>query len=141
MESKKFSAELFGKHIEFLYEDKVIGYAILIMRLSMGWIFFQAGITKLVNPDWTAAGYLTNAIPEGNPFAGWFASMAGSGFVDALVIWGLLLIGIALIFGVTLGLGYVIFDSYFRALLCMLLALLGGVTLWFTSENSVNYTA
>jgi Na+/proline symporter len=47
--------------------------------------------------------------------------------------------GLLLIFGGTLGLGYVIFQSYFRAFLCILLSLLGGVTIWFTVKNGVNY--
>jgi Na+/proline symporter len=47
--------------------------------------------------------------------------------------------GLLLIFGGTLGLGYLIFQSYFRALLCILLAIVGGVTIWFTIKNVVNY--
>jgi thiosulfate dehydrogenase [quinone] large subunit len=50
--------------------------------------------------DWTAAGYLANAIPPGNPFTGAFAAMAGSPLVDALNVWGLTLTGLALIPGV-----------------------------------------
>jgi thiosulfate dehydrogenase [quinone] large subunit len=68
---------------------------------------FQGGITKLVTyldadptNDWTAAGYLANAIPPGNPFTGAFAAMAGSPLVDALNVWGLTLTGLALIPGV-----------------------------------------
>jgi thiosulfate dehydrogenase [quinone] large subunit len=63
-------------------------------------------VTKLVtyldaNPEnnWTATGYLLNAIPEGNPFVGLWGSMAGSPLIDALVMWGLTLTGLGLILG------------------------------------------
>jgi thiosulfate dehydrogenase [quinone] large subunit len=70
-------------------------------------VLLQGGLTKLVtyldaNPDnnWTAAGYLANAIPQGNPFRGAFVAMAGSPLVDALNMWGLTLTGLALVLGV-----------------------------------------
>ena len=72
----------------------------------MGWTLFQGGITKLItypdaNPEdnWTAAGFLNNAIPEGNPFVGLWGSMAGNPLVDQLVMWGLTLTGLGLILG------------------------------------------
>lgn len=71
----------------------------------MGWTLLQGGLTKLVtyldsNPDnnWTAAGFLTH-LPEENPLADFFASMAGSALVDILNMWGLTLIGLALTLG------------------------------------------
>ncbi|MFC6942390.1 DoxX family protein [Salinirubellus sp. GCM10025818] len=103
----RMEAELFGRDVTFEYSEAWIGYSMVALRVVMGWVLFQGGITKLVtyldaNPDndWTAAGYLANAIPPGNPFTGAFAAMAGSPLIDALNMWGLTLTGLALILGV-----------------------------------------
>ncbi|MCR4313819.1 MAG: hypothetical protein NUV84_01055 [Candidatus Uhrbacteria bacterium] len=50
----------------------------------------------MTTEGWTAAGFLQNAT---GPFASWFQSLAGSGIVDFLNMWGLTLIGVALILG------------------------------------------
>ena len=71
---------------------------ILLMRLSMGWVFFYAGLSKIIKEGgWTAAGYLANL--EG-PFAEIFAQMAGNSLVDWLNMLGLLAVGIAFILGI-----------------------------------------
>lgn len=105
--TRKLEAELFGRETDFEYSEHWIGYSIVIMRVMMGWVLFQGGVTKLVtyldaNPEnnWTAAGFLTNAVPAGNPFADVFAAMAGNPLVDALNMWGLTLTGLALLLGV-----------------------------------------
>ena len=72
-------------------------YVALAMRLALGFLFFMAGWSKLTaQGGWSAAGYLANAT---GPFASWFQSLAGNGLVDQLNMWGLALIGVALIFG------------------------------------------
>lgn len=103
---RRLEAELFGQDTEFEYSEHWIGYAIVGLRVVMGWTLFQGGITKLVtyldaNPEnnWTAAGFLANAIPAGNPFMGVWGSMAGSPLIDQLVMWGLTLTGLGLILG------------------------------------------
>jgi thiosulfate dehydrogenase [quinone] large subunit len=100
-------AELFGRDVTFEYSETWIGYSMVALRVVMGWVLLQGGLTKLVtyldaNPanDWTAAGYLANAVPQGNPFAGAFAAMAGSPLIDVLNVWGLTLTGLALLLGV-----------------------------------------
>ena len=100
-------AELFGRDVTFEYSETWIGYSMVALRVVMGWVLLQGGLTKLVtyldsNPDnnWTAAGYLANAIPPGNPFVGVFGAMAGSPLIDLLNMWGLTLTGLALILGV-----------------------------------------
>lgn len=73
--------------------------SIFLLRLSLGWLFFYAGITKVLNPDWSAAGYLNNA----KTFSGlyqWLASTQNISWVNLLNEWGLTLIGMALILGV-----------------------------------------
>lgn len=41
---------------------------LFILRLAMGWVMFYTGITKVLNPNWSAAGYLQGA----KTFAGFF---------------------------------------------------------------------
>ncbi len=73
---------------------------LVILRMLIGWHFLYEGIVKLWNPNWSAAGYL-------NDSAGWFKNlfywMAGDSTildaVDFLNVWGLILIGLALITG------------------------------------------
>ncbi|MFC7097763.1 DoxX family protein [Halobaculum marinum] len=100
------NAELFGRDVEFGYSETWVGYSLFILRIVMGWTLFQGGVTKLVtyldsdpSNDWTAAGFLANAIPPGNPFTDVFAAMAGSPLIDMLNMWGLTLTGLALILG------------------------------------------
>lgn len=104
--TRRLDAEIVGRTTNFEYSEHWIGYAILTLRLVMGWTLFQGGITKLVtyldaNPEnnWTAAGYLANAIPQGNPARELFISMAGNPIVDILNMWGLTLTGLALLLG------------------------------------------
>ncbi len=94
------TTEVFGREVTVNYHESTLGYAILSLRLIMGWVFLQAGIDKLLDPGWTAAGYLQHAIHPNNPLAAWFTGMAGSALVDGLVIWGFVLIGVALLLGV-----------------------------------------
>ena len=104
-QTRQLDAELFGRETHFEYSEHWIGYALVALRVVMGWTLFQGGITKLITyldadpaNDWTAAGFLTH-LPEGNPFTGVFAAMAGSGTIDVLVMWGLTLTGLGLILG------------------------------------------
>lgn len=104
--TRQLEAEIFGRDTHFEYSETWIGYALVTLRVVMGWTLFQGGLTKLVtyldaNPEnnWTAAGFLQHAIPEGNPLMGVWGSMAGSPLVDILVMWGLTLTGLGLIVG------------------------------------------
>src|SRR3989344_9063306 len=75
-----------------------IKIATLFLRLSMAWYFLYAGISKLIDSAWSAAGYLNNAktFPQ---FYGWLASPQNIGWVDFLNEWGLTIIGILLALG------------------------------------------
>ena len=70
---------------------------VLALRLSMGWLMLYAGITKILQGGWTATGFLQNVAY--GPFKGFFLLFAQSALVDALVMYGLTLIGLALILG------------------------------------------
>ena len=74
--------------------------ALTILRVAIGWHFLYEGLTKLLNPEWSASGYLQSAT---GPLAPLFHSLASGEFLLAMVnilnTWGLLLIGLALFLG------------------------------------------
>lgn len=69
------------------------------LRVAFGWLFFYAGIIKILNPEWSAAGYLKGA----KTFVGFYHWLLQPNIlpvIDFINEWGLLLLGISLIFGV-----------------------------------------
>ncbi|MFB6218150.1 MAG: DoxX family membrane protein [Halobacteriaceae archaeon] len=101
MATRQMEAELFGKETRFEYSETWVGYALVGLRLVMGWTLFYAGITKVLAGGWSAKGYLTHAIPEGNPFGGFWATLAADWLwlIDPLNMWGLTLVGLGLLLG------------------------------------------
>lgn len=101
MATNEMEAELFGRKTRFEYSADSVGYALLALRLVMGWTLFYAGVDKLLDPEWTAQGFLVHAIPEGNPFVGMWSMMASNylWLIDPLVMWGLTLTGLGLMLG------------------------------------------
>jgi len=77
------------------------GPALVILRVLLGWHFLYAGLTKLLNPGWSASGFLLHGIPEGNPIPQFWPYLADNWLwlIDPLNAWGLTLIGIGLIVG------------------------------------------
>jgi len=73
--------------------------SLFILRVVVGWMFFFSGISKLLNPNWSAESYLTSA-KTFHSFYAWLASPGISPFTNLLNEWGLTLIGIAVIFGI-----------------------------------------
>ena len=73
--------------------------SLFLLRVSLGWIFFWAGITKILKPAWSAAGYLQNAKTFPDLFQ-WFASPTMLPLTNLVTEWGLLLLGVSLILGV-----------------------------------------
>jgi thiosulfate dehydrogenase [quinone] large subunit len=72
---------------------------LVLLRLGFGWLFLYAGATKVLNPAWSAAGYLKSA----HTFTGlyeWLASPAILPLTNILNEWGQVLIGLALIIGI-----------------------------------------
>jgi thiosulfate dehydrogenase (quinone) large subunit len=77
-------------------EGSFVGFSI-ILRLLVGSLFIYAGYTKVMaEKAWSASGYLANAT---GPFAEWFQALAGNVVIDNLNMYGLLLIGLAVFFG------------------------------------------
>jgi len=73
----------------------------LILRISLGWHFLYEGLTKVIDPHWTAEAYLRGSNGIFSPFFHFLSSgprMITA--VDFLNEWGLILVGSALILGV-----------------------------------------
>lgn len=72
--------------------------SLLALRVALGWMMFYAGITKVLNPSWSAEGYLKSAktFPELYAF---FASQEILPIVNFINEWGLTLLGVSLILG------------------------------------------
>ena len=80
-------------------EEKIQKVSLFVLRFALGWFFFYAGITKVLNPAWSAAGYLKGA----KTFSGFYLWLTNPDIlplVDFINEWGLTLLGISLIFGV-----------------------------------------
>ncbi len=73
--------------------------SLFLLRISLGWLMFYAGITKVLNPSWSAAGYLNSAKTFHSLFA-WFASPNILPVTNFLNQWGLTLLGASLILGI-----------------------------------------
>lgn len=80
----------------------------------MGWMFFYAGITKVLDPTWSAEKYLQGA-KSFSGFYAWLASAQNIDWVNFLNEWGLTLIGAALLCG-----AFTKLASYFGMLLMAL---------------------
>ena len=75
-------------------------WALVILRVVIGWHFLYEGIVKLLNPNWSSLGYLMDSK---GLFEGVFHSIAGNpallNVMDFINMWGLILIGAGLIVG------------------------------------------
>lgn len=74
--------------------------ALVLLRMMIGWHLLYEGITKVINPYWSSAGYLMESKWI---FAGWFKAIVANPLalrvVDFINEWGLTAIGLALIAG------------------------------------------
>lgn len=92
-------------------ESRLYRYLWAFLRIGMGGIFFWAFLDKLLGLSFSTApeqAWLAGSSPTSGflsfatrgPLAGFYQGMAGSEVVDVLFMSGLLLIGIALLYGV-----------------------------------------
>lgn len=102
-------------------EAKMSNIALLVTRLSLGWLMFYAGFSKIINPEWTSKGYLLSA-KTFTGFYGFLASPAVLPYIDFVNKWALLLLGVSLLTGL-----FVRVSGYLGALL-MVLYYLPGLT-------------
>jgi thiosulfate dehydrogenase [quinone] large subunit len=75
--------------------------ALVILRFLIGWHLLYEGISKLLDPDWSSYGFLTESKWLLSGFANWAISHPGVlNAVDFLNTWGLIAIGLGLILGI-----------------------------------------
>lgn len=81
------------------YSNIQLGW-LVILRVAIGWHFLYEGLAKLINPNWSSVGFLLDSNGFLGPF---FHSLANDpltvNIIDQMNIWGLTLIGLALILG------------------------------------------
>ncbi|MFA5954751.1 MAG: DoxX family protein [Patescibacteria group bacterium] len=89
---------------------------IVLLRLFLGCFFLYAGLSKLLGPTWSAAGYLGTA-KTFSGFYSWLATSGNIGWVNFANEWALTLLGVALILGIFVrlasGLGIVLMVLYY----------------------------
>jgi len=74
---------------------------LVILRLVIGWHILYEGIAKLLNPNWSSIGFLSESKWIFSDFANWIISNPGVlKTVDFLNTWGLIAIGTALMLGI-----------------------------------------
>lgn len=78
---------------------KLQGYALVLLRILIGWHFLYEGVIKAYNPSWTSRGYLLSASIL-KPFFNWLASDSLISIIDNLNIIGLIAVGISLLMGI-----------------------------------------
>lgn len=71
---------------------------LVVGRIALGWLFFYAGLVKILNPEWSAVGFLVNAKTFPGLYA-WFVSPSVIGIVNFINEWALLLLGVSLVLG------------------------------------------
>lgn len=84
------------------------------LRIALGWLMLYAGLVKVFNPSWSAAGYLQNAKTFA-VFYQWLTQPNILPVINFINEWGLTLLGISLILGV-----FTRLSSLFGALLMLL---------------------
>jgi thiosulfate dehydrogenase [quinone] large subunit len=74
--------------------------ALVMLRMMIGWHLLYEGITKVINPYWSSAGYLMESKWI---FSEWFKSIVANPtalrIIDFVNEWGLIAIGLGLIAG------------------------------------------
>ena len=73
-------------------------FFLFVLRVATGWMFFYAGITKVLDPQWSATGYLKGA----KAFTWLFQMLLDPSvlpIVNFMNKWGLTLLGASLILG------------------------------------------
>ena len=74
--------------------------ALVVLRFFIGWHLLFEGLSKLFNPNWSSAGFLSESQWILAGFANWIISNASVlTAVDFLNTWGLIAIGLSLILG------------------------------------------
>jgi thiosulfate dehydrogenase [quinone] large subunit len=84
---------------EHIMSETVLDKSLLLFfRVTIGWTFLYAGAHQLLDPAWSAAGFLSHTKTFHDVFAV-FSAPALLPYTNFLVQWGHLLIGLSLISG------------------------------------------
>lgn len=73
--------------------------SLFLLRIVTGWMMFYAGVTKIIDPHWSAEGYLKSA----KTFVGLYHLLANPAILPAVNFvneWGLTLLGLSLLLGI-----------------------------------------
>lgn len=97
--------------------SKLQSFSLWFLRVIIGWFYFYAGITKVMDPKFSSIGYIKSAQSAGWLFQ-WLSNPQVLSVVDFLVKWGFTLLGVSLILGI-----FVRLSAYLGALLMFLLYL------------------
>jgi thiosulfate dehydrogenase (quinone) large subunit len=111
-------------------------FALILLRISIGWHFLYEGGVKILNPHWTAKSYV---LDSGGFLKGFFTSIAENqtllSISDSANAWGLAFIGLSLILGI-----FTRFSSLAAILLLLLYYLshpaFPGIEYLFPSDGS-----
>jgi thiosulfate dehydrogenase [quinone] large subunit len=72
--------------------------SMFFLRISLGWMLLYAGVMKLMDPTWSAAGYL-NAAKTFSGFYAWLATPGMLGLTNFVNEWALTVLGILIVVG------------------------------------------
>ncbi|MFB6150752.1 MAG: DoxX family membrane protein [Haloarculaceae archaeon] len=102
MSTRELQTNMLGREVRFSYSETWIGYSLFALRVLMGWIFFYAGIVKVIDPKWSVRGFLLHGISSKNPFTDLWATMANdwAWLLTPLNQLGLTLVGLGLLLGI-----------------------------------------
>src|SRR3989344_93065 len=87
--------------------EKFQKISLFLLRISLGWLFFYSGITKILNPEWSAAGYIKGA-KNFIWFYQWLLNPNVLPIINFVNEWGLTLLGISLILGIAVRLSSIL---------------------------------
>lgn len=93
--------------------------SLFLLRIGLGFFFFYAGFSKVIDPSWSAAGYISSA----KNFVNFYEALLSPSIlpiVNFLNVWGLTLLGLSLITGIFVRLssilGIILMTLYYLAL-------------------------
>ncbi len=87
--------------VSAINKKKIVPALLALLRIVIGWHFLYEGLTKILNPAWSARPYLEGSRWIFGDFFRWLASGdTGLQIVNIANEWGLTLIGVALILGI-----------------------------------------
>jgi len=105
-------------------------WSIFFARIALGFLFLWGGYQKILTQlggKSATAGFLSGPSVAGSPLVGVFNAMSGNIVVESLVVYGELLIGVALLFGIATRIG-----SFSGALMMLLFT----IALWPIADTA-----